>query len=280
MSRRQGRSHSWRWFQRRSQVLIVSAAALLLAGLAVGSAVGGDYGDGTNLAFRCGGSGASSSPSSGPKGFTAVSGPIVVGGSGPTGSGPTGSGPVTSGSGCPVFGGSASSEPATATTTTTTTTTTSTTTTTTTATTAAAPPPPVNVFAAITQSQFGTLAANASGVITIPGTQFTCPSGDVRCIIRATGTALFPHFKLSVQAAKKKKSKRLSLGTTETSVPAGAQGRAKLKLGKKALKALKKSKKVKATFTIAVRNQAGAAIGTRTVTATIKAPKPKKKHKH
>jgi hypothetical protein len=269
MIRRHERTRGWNWFRRRSQGLVVCAAALLLAGLAVGSVVGGNFGDGTNAAFTC--PNGSGPISSGPNGSGPISsGPIS---SAPISSAPP-SNPITSGSGCPIFS-SPSSKPVTTTQTQTQTQAQTQTQTQTQA--QGPPPPPEDVFAGIIKSQFGTLTPNGSGLITIPGTLFTCPSGDVRCIIRASGSALFPNFKATVQAAKKKKPKRLALGTTQTTVIGGAQGSAKLKLGKKVLKALKKSKKVKATFAISVHNAAGATIGTRTVTATIKAPR-KGKH--
>ncbi|MEA2427377.1 MAG: hypothetical protein QOF37_1005, partial [Thermoleophilaceae bacterium] len=102
MNRWRGGNRGWQWFARRSRLIVISTATMLLAGLAVGSIVGGAFGDGTNMSFRCG-------PGSGPVGSGPVgSGPVFHGGSGPVGSGPVGSGPVGSG---PVGSGPVGSGP-------------------------------------------------------------------------------------------------------------------------------------------------------------------------
>jgi hypothetical protein len=112
----------------------------------------------------------------------------------------------------------------------------------------------------------GTARITANGSITLSKHQIGCPAGGFRCTVRTSLSG-------AVNASARKKT--VKLGGSAYALAAGKRGAVKLKLTKKGLRLLRRSKRVKGTVTITVTK--GSAVTTKKVKLIVKAPKKKKK---
>jgi hypothetical protein len=95
-----------------------------------------------------------------------------------------------------------------------------------------------------------------------------------RCIGRVTLTSA------AKIAAKKKKAKRLSLGSARFNIPGGKTARVTVKLSRKAFKVLKRRRSLKVVVAVTGKDVAGNAAKTAKRTLTLKAPPKPRRHRH
>jgi Ca2+-binding RTX toxin-like protein len=134
----------------------------------------------------------------------------------------------------------------------------------------ASPPPAAIVLSITAPGNAGTVIVSSKGVFYLPGTTLGCPSGNgAACdatIVVTTAKAV----NASVAAAKKKK--KLTLGKAALKVAAGTSAKARIKLSKKGLRALRRLKSVKAVVKLTVRDRTGKRV-TKSVRLKLKAPR-------
>jgi Ca2+-binding RTX toxin-like protein len=108
----------------------------------------------------------------------------------------------------------------------------------------------------------GTVKVSSSGSFRLKRQVVECPAGGARCKVRTSVTG-------RVSASAKKRT--VKLGGSSYSIAAGKKGAVRVKLTKKGLRLLRRSRKAKGTITIRVTK--GSTVTTKKVSVTLRAPK-------
>ena len=108
----------------------------------------------------------------------------------------------------------------------------------------------------------GTVKVSSSGSFRLKRQVVECPAGGARCKVKTSVTG-------RVSASAKKRT--VKLGGSSYSIAAGKKGAVRVKLTKKGLRLLRRSKKAKGTITIRVTK--GSTVTTKKVSVTLRAPK-------